>query len=370
MRINRLFLQNFLNFQAEDCLFHKNINILQGANAQGKSNLLDGIHYISRAASYRHSKDSELIRWGQEFFRLKALIEKDQEDEEITITYLQGKRGIFHNENRIDTINKHLGHLVTVIFSPEDLYIIKGGPEQRRRFIDEELAQTSEPYIKELYRYKKILNQRNHFLKRVRKGQSKADMLGVYDDQLVASGVFLWEQRRIMLEKIQPLMRLAHRRLTDGGEEIDIHYQHSLSDYELREPPSKEVFSQKLKEKRDEDLIRGFTTIGPHRDDFSIYIDGKDCRVFGSQGQQRTVALSLKIAEVEFLQSIYGQYPILLLDDVLSELDEKRRMRLLELVSQNIQTFITCTDTEDIKGLLKRPHKRLLVDQGQVVDTF
>lgn len=365
MKIERLYLENFLNYQTLDLSVGPHINIFQGPNAQGKSNLLDGIYYLSRAASYRHPKDSELIRWGESFFRLKVRAEKEGRTEDVTITYLEGKRGIFHNNNRMDTISKHLGHLVTVIFSPEDLYLIKGGPAGRRAFMDGELVQSSAPYARELYRYKKVLIQRNQLLKSIRKKQSEADLLDVYDEQLAGGALYLWQKRQGLIDDLSPRMQAAHQSLTQGQEELTVHYlgpgQQGLSSV---------AFQEALRAAREDDILRGYSSLGPHRDDFTIFIQGRDCRKYGSQGQQRTAALSLKMAEVSFLASVYGHYPILLLDDVLSELDGQRRAQLLELVSRDLQTFITCTDLDDLAGLLTTEDRHFYVVNGQLSQQY
>ncbi|QRN85097.1 DNA replication/repair protein RecF [Clostridia bacterium] len=367
MRITRIFIQNFTNYQAQDCSPDTKINILQGENAQGKSNFLDAIHYLSRATSYRHSKDKELIRWNNEFFRLKALIEGKEGNKKIEINYLSGKKGIFIDDMRIDTIDNFLGSFLTVIFSPEDLTLIKGSPDNRRRFLDDELLQSSHRYAKELYRYKKILLQRNNLLKKMRNGEINEELLSVYDRQMAQNGIYVLESRKDMLEKLKPLARLSHRKLTDGKEELEIIYLSSFDPSNSNAGLTEESYIQLLKNHWKEDTLRGYTGLGPHRDDFKILINGKDAKIYGSQGQQRTVALSLKMAEIEFLKAVHGEYPVLLLDDVLSELDNSRRNCLIELVSQNIQTFITCTDVEDLKGIHPEAHRMMLVEDGKIV---
>jgi DNA replication and repair protein RecF len=367
MKITRIFIQNFTNYQAQDCSPDSRINILQGENAQGKSNFLDAIHYLSRATSYRHSKEKELIRWDNEFFRLKALIEGKQGNKKIEINYMAGKKGVFVDDMRIDTIENFLGSLLTVIFSPEDLYLIKGPPDNRRRFLDDELLQTNRGYARELYRYKKVLLQRNNLLKKMRGGGKNEELLSVYDGQIAQTGIFVLNSRLDMLEKLKPLARLSHRKMTDGKEELEIRYLSSFGIEEEIASLTEESYIELLKGHWGEDTLRGYTSLGPHRDDFQVLINGKDVKTYGSQGQQRTVALSLKMAEIEFLKSVHGEYPILLLDDVLSELDNSRRESLINLVSQNMQTFITCTDVEDLKGIHPELHRLMQVKDGNII---
>lgn len=367
MRISRIFIQNFTNYQAQDYSPDENINILQGENAQGKSNFLDAIHYLSRATSYRHSKEKELIRWNNEFFRLKVIIEGKEGTKKIEINYLSGKKGIFIDDMRIDTIDNFLGSFLTVIFSPEDLSLIKGPPDNRRRFLDDELLQSSHRYAKELYRYRKILLQRNNLLKKMRNSEINEELLSVYDKQMAQNGIYVLESRMGMLDKLKPLARLSHRKLTDGKEELEIQYLSTFDIASKGKELTEESYIQLLKNRWEEDTLRGYTGLGPHRDDFKILINGKDAKIYGSQGQQRTVALSLKMAEIEFLKSVHGEYPVLLLDDVLSELDNNRRNSLIDLVSQNIQTFITCTDVEDLKGIHPEAHRMMLVKDGKII---
>ncbi len=368
MKLERIFLQNYANYESQDYATDRMLNVLVGENAQGKTNLLDAIYYLSRGSSGRYGRDADIIRWGNGFFRLRALVRSHEMTRDITISYTQGKKAVSVDGNALRSNAQLMGVFNTVLFSPDDLAMVKGSPERRRKYLDDELMQTDPTYYGDVYRYRKILQQRNNVLKKIRAGQKEEHLLDVLDEQLAGVGMSLTRRRMDMAERIRPLARLVQRRMTAGEEELDIEYLCSSR----RQPRNKgeticeETFLELLKESRAEDVGRGFTGYGPHRDDLMTLINGADARISGSQGQQRTVALSLKIAEIEFLKAQTGEVPVLLLDDVLSELDGGRRKKLLETVSDNIQTFITCTELEHLDPQLIGRAAVSRIRQGKV----
>ncbi len=364
MRLERIYLQNFTNYASQDCMFGENINVFQGENAQGKSNFLDAIYYLSRACSYRHNKDKELMRWEQPYFRIKAIVSQKNEKHTITLTYHEGKKTVLLDETPLQSLDQLAGTFLTVIFSPEDLALVKGSPDHRRKFLDDELIQTDRQYARELYRYKKIIQQRNHVLKTMRQRYEEDDLLQVYDDQLAVCGLFILQRRLAILDKLNPLAAKAHDQLTDGKEKLSLRYLCNLPGDVCG--LTEKDYLKALQERRQEDVNRGYSTLGPHRDDLELTIDGHSAKTYGSQGQQRTVALSLKMAEADYIQFHEGEYPVLLLDDVLSELDGTRRESLLRLVNQNIQTFITCTDAEDMRSQTLH-FEEFIIKDGKII---
>jgi DNA replication and repair protein RecF len=357
MFLQWLKLNNFTNYKELNFEADAFLNLIVGDNAQGKTNLLDAIYYLSHGTSYRYHQDQQLIRWNADFFTITAVTKNKYTLNKLAYSYKDNKKNITINESKLNKIADLLGIFTVVFFSPDDLYIVKGNPSLRRKYLDSELCQVSPKYYYYLQQYRKTLLQRNRLLKEIRLDKSNKKSLEIWNIQLAKYGAWLIIKRLEMLNKIKPLARLTHRKLSDGLEELEIIYSHSLdinNNHFTLEWLEDFIISQ-LESCFDYDLMRGFTTKGPHRDDFVVKINGYNLKEFGSQGQQRTAALSLKISEVEFMYGETGEYPVLLLDDVLSELDKKRRDQLLALVSDRIQTFITCTETSFLnKNILEK----------------
>ncbi|MDS1029827.1 DNA replication/repair protein RecF [Bacillota bacterium LX-D] len=348
MYLQSLDLQNFTNYTNLKYYVTHKLNILVGKNAQGKSNLLEAIYYLSSAHSGRYPNDLELIKWGSDFFQIKAEVGTKNSVFQLRYSLKNKKKELEVNGTKSNKVTDIIGLFNVVLFSPDDLFIVKGTPALRRRYLDNEIIQVSPSYYHYLLQYRKILLQRNNLLKNIKLGKSDTGSLDVWESQLAKSGAWLISKRLEMLQKIKPLARLAHRRLTSGQEELEIIYKSTICQNieQIGSHNLEKIFLENLQKFQKEDTIKGYTTIGPQRDDFELKINGLNANVFGSQGQQRTVALSLKIAELEFMFAESGEYPVLLLDDVLSELDKNRREQLLSMVSKKIQTFITCTDLE------------------------
>lgn len=328
-------LHHFRNYDAQTVRFHEKANIITGNNAQGKTNLLESLYIMSLGKSFRTSRESDMIGFGKEFARAKAIFLKEKRDLEIEFIFQQGNRQIKVDGMKITRNLDLLEHVYMVIFSPEDLKIVKEEPEKRRKFLDRELCQIKPIYWRNLSRYKKILLQRNHLLKQ---DHVEEDVLLVWDAELVKYGTKLITERKRFIEKINKISCEIHQKITETKENLIITYEPDV-DGEF-------IFSEKLLKNRKIDLIRKNTTTGPHKDDFKIEVNGIDMRSFGSQGQQRTAALALKLAEIILIEEETGEKPILLLDDVLSELDAKRQRYLIEALNQ-VQIFITTTEISD-----------------------
>ena len=338
MIIKSIELSDFRNYNSLSMNFDKDTNILYGDNAQGKTNILEAIYLCSTTKSHKSSKDKELIKLDREEAHIRMVVEKNQMNHTIDMHLKKSKtKGIAIDGIPIRKSSELIGLVNVVFFSPEDLSIIKNGPAERRRFIDMELCQLDKIYLYNLTKYNKIINQRNNLLKQIPYNRSLQDTLSIWDEQLVTYGTSIIERRREFVEELNGIIGLIHNRLSGGREELKVLYEPNVD---------AGIFAKKLEQSIEKDILLKTTGIGPHRDDISFMIKDIDIRKFGSQGQQRTAALSLKLAEIELLRQIVKEEPILLLDDVLSELDRNRQNYLLESI-EDIQTIVTCTGLEE-----------------------
>ncbi|MDR1701592.1 MAG: DNA replication/repair protein RecF [Sporomusaceae bacterium] len=346
MRVHSIELLNYRNYTAVDLEFSKSINIFTGNNAQGKTNLLESLYFAAMGRSHRTGEDKELIMWEKENACIKIKFSRRDVENFLKIKLINGQnKEIILNGNTINA-RELLGSLTAVIFSPEDLLMIKGAPVLRRRFLDNEISQASKTYYRQLLNYNRILSQRNNLLKKIRERKADRSMLESWDGQFVKSASYLVLKRQEVVKKLTMIANLCHRKITSSKENLAVIY--CLNSFSGKVFNDLEVlsnwYSAKLKENEAEDILRGSTGIGPHRDDLMFLVNGKNLKNFGSQGQQRTGVLALKLAELEFIKSETGEYPVLLLDDIMSELDENRRNELLLFIKERIQTFITATD--------------------------
>ncbi|MBC8532061.1 DNA replication/repair protein RecF [Gehongia tenuis] len=344
MNIERLRLLDFRNYGQLDIHLHKGVNLLFGRNAQGKTNLLESLLLCCSGRSHRTRRDDELVRFGKDraFIRVDVNRKDGPRSVEVVLSRKEKKR-IRINGSPILRIRDLLGHVNAVMFSPEDLNLVKGGPAMRRRFMDMELCQIHPSYYDGLMRYHRAMDQRNMVLKR---GQE--ELLEPFEMQMAQSAAVLTEQRARFLQRLQEQVNILHPSLTDGLESMEVCYRPGFHGDDFVNE-----FQQKLRENRSTDMLKGITSAGPHKDDFDLLLKEKSLRSFGSQGQQRTAALTLKLGELALMEEDIGEAPILLLDDVLSELDE-RRQRLLLLQVQSIQTLLTATHMEPLENLKSR----------------
>ena len=347
MQVLKIRLKDFRNFK-ELNLDPKNIiNVFLGDNAQGKTNLLEAIHFASLGRSQRVQKESDLIRWEQSQAIIHLSFQKLGVEQTIAFEISADKpRRIILNDHPI-RIKQLIGRFNTVLFAPEDLFLIKGSPANRRKFLDAEISQASPVYFDDLLKYNKILTQRNSLLKLIKDGQAKPDSLALWNEQLADTAVKIIAKRLETVEKISRLANNIQQKIAAQLENIKILYEiHGIDANQNLPSELATWYLKKLSDNQNIDIIRGSTSFGPHLDDIVFLINNRDLRSFGSQGQQRTSVLALKLSELEFLKEEIGNYPILLLDDVMSELDVKRRTQLLDFLNrQEIQTFITATDS-------------------------
>jgi len=336
--IRSLALSNFRNYKEAEIEFSPGTNIIYGSNAQGKTNILEAVFTAITTKSHRGSRDQEMIRFNEDSAHIRLIISKRNVDRKIDIHMKKGRgKGIAIDGIGIRKISELMGLANVICFSPEDLSMIKSGPAGRRRFMDLELCQLDGIYLHKLSAYNKLLAQRNALLKQIYFKPELADTLDVWDDQLVSYGSEIISIRSEFLEKLGEIIRKKHLSLTRGNEDLSLIYNPSAE---------KDEFKESLKAHRETDLKMKMTGVGPHRDDFSFFVGDIDLRKFGSQGQQRTAALSLKLSELELVRERIGDSPVLLLDDVLSELDSNRQNDLLESI-EGIQTIITCTGLDE-----------------------
>lgn len=368
MIVEELKVVNYRNYEELQLQFHPKLNIFVGENAQGKTNILEAIYVAAIGKSFRNNKEQELIKIFMQNAYIKVKVTKITD--KITIELMlskQNNKKIKVNKLPLTKYADLLGNLNVVLFSPEDLKLIKEGPNERRKFINNEISQMIPKYYYTLNQYHKILQQRNKILKDYK--DKKFD-LDIWDHQLIENGSWLIFYRRNFVKKISILSRLMHRRITEGLENLEVTYD---SNIKVKEKDTiediKEKFYKELKALNEIEKKRGLTLVGPHRDDLSFKINGLDIKNYGSQGQQRTAVLSLKLSELELVKSEVGEYPVLLLDDVMSELDLKRQNYLIKNL-KNIQTFITTTSMDALKDTLNLKEneegKVFAVSKGEV----
>ena len=357
MVIKSLKLKNYRKYDLLDLTFDSKTNILYGDNAQGKTNILEAMYLTGTTKSHRGTKDRDLIKFGEEESHLETIVNKHGTDFQIDMHLKKNSpKGIAVNKIPIRRASELFGIIHFVFFSPEDLNIIKEGPSGRRRFIDLELSQLDKLYLNNLSNYNRIINQRNSLLKELYKQENLMETLDIWDLQLVDYGNKVMERREEFIRQVNKIISDIHFKLTGGKEKISITYEKSIGNLSLE---------QALKKNRERDIRMKSTSAGPHRDDLCFMAGNLDIRKFGSQGQQRTAALSLKLSEIELVKQLINDTPILLLDDVLSELDKHRQNYLLDSI-HDIQTVITCTGLDEFVNHRFSINKIFHVKNGKV----
>ena len=359
MIIKSMELCNFRNYEKLQISFDEATNILYGNNAQGKTNILEAVYISGTSKSHKGSRDRDLIRFGESEAHIKTIVERNQKEYQIDFHLRKNKsKGIAVNRIPIKKASELFGILNIIFFSPEDLNIIKNGPAERRRFIDAELCQLDKIYLADLTAYHKVLNQRNQLLKDLYVRPELKETLPVWNQQLVKYGREIIKRRRQFIFQLNEIVHGIHAKISGGKEQIHLQYEPNIEDI---------FFEDELSRAREKDFRTSQTSVGPHRDDLKISVDGIDVRKFGSQGQQRTCALSLKLSEIRLVEQTIHEKPVLLLDDVLSELDQSRQNYLLDSIC-DIQTIITCTGLDDFVRNRFTLHKVYEVIEGKVFE--
>lgn len=367
MRIEGLKLFRFRNYSRMELNLDMNLNLFVGENAQGKTNLLEAIAFLATGKSFRSRNDSDLVQWGETSCQVSATVDSRQGRQTLQITSDLALNKKTYSCGGVSADRKsYLGHLVPILFTPEDLSLVKGSPQGRRRFFDEEISKIYPLYEYELVRYQQIVRQRNFLLKRYREKSLDMQEMESWNEQLVSQAVKVLTKRLTAIHRIGLLARLTHRNLTGRDESLEISYCPS-AELPVSGDTNQmgEALRQRIQEKKREEARVGQTLVGPHRDDIMFSINGKNARLYASQGQQRTLVLALKLAELEYVKGETGEYPVLLFDDVFSELDERRRRLLVETIDGRVQTFITGTEAEKL-GTFRHAGKLLTVSRGEV----
>jgi DNA replication and repair protein RecF len=359
MQIKKLILHNFRNYESEEFAFSDGLNVLFGKNGQGKTNCAEAVFYLCTGASLRIRHDKQLIRIGAECARITAEAENRYGKVTISADIFENKREIRVNGAKISKNADLMGHLGSVFFSPGELRLIQDGPDERRRFMNISISQNSPAYYTALLRYNKILDQRNALLKD-RDAAMVLDTLPVWDEQLCKYAAVIVKKRVEFLQSLAPKAKDLHEYLTDGAESLEVKPDKK---YDGDEEEIAKTLLRRLTNNYEKDLRLGFTTVGPHRDDLDFFISGADAKAYASQGQTRTAALSVKLAEVEIFKETAGEYPVLILDDVMSELDLPRRKKLVQKI-QGMQTVLTCTHAE--RALYGASANKLRIENGRV----
>ncbi len=369
MYIKELELENYRNYTRLSVSFKNEVNVIIGENAQGKTNLLEAIYVLALAKSHRAAKDKELIKWNEEYAKIKGYVKK--KNQTFPLELIISKKGKKAKWNHLEQpkLSRYIGKINVVMFAPEDLNIVKGSPGIRRRFIDMEIGQVSPVYLYHVSLYQKLLQQRNQYLKQMQaKKQTDPLMLDIYTEQLIDFAVKIVKKRYEFLTQLEEWAKSIHHSISRGMENLEIHYKSSVHVSEYGDLSKMfNAYEEKFHSIREKEIERGVTLIGPHRDDLVFEVNNRNVQTFGSQGQQRTTALSVKLAEIELIKNEIGEYPVLLLDDVLSELDDYRQSHLLSTIQGKVQTFVTTTSIDGIDHDTLKNANIYRVENGKIV---
>ncbi|WP_373484034.1 DNA replication/repair protein RecF [Acetobacterium sp.] len=364
MFIEELKLIHYRNYENECITPQRGLNIIMGENAQGKTNLIEAMFFLSRGYSHRASNVAELAQWDHDDFFINARVVSEGVKHTLSAKSYQGKRQ-FLLDGKVKKRDKINGIFNTILFEPDDLKIVKEGPDKRRRFLNQEISGFRPEYHYILRDYEKILNQRNSLLKSIHYEPSLITTLDVWDEQLIQTGVRLMNHRIRYLHRLNREANNLHQILSLGKETLSLSYLNNIIDSLEELSEIKNLYKKRLESSREEEISRGATIYGPHVDDMIIQINGKDARRYGSQGQQRSAAISLKLSQIEIYYDNTGEYPVVLLDDIFSELDEHRRKSILSLLNKT-QAFITCTEDILNDGEVTQEHRHVIeIVQGK-----
>lgn len=363
MILKDIHLGHFRNYDSLDLQFHSKLNVFIGRNAQGKTNLLESIYFLALAKSHRTSKDKELIQFEAEEAFVNGSINTAYSTLPLSISVSKKGKRAKVNHMEVSRLSEYIGHLNTVLFAPEDLNIVKGSPQVRRKFINMECGQISKVYLSTLSDYQKVLNQKSKYLK---SRHVDRVMIDVLNEQLARHAAVLIYKRQHFIETIEKFAKKIHEDISNQNETLTIKYNPNVKYTSTNTEDLEREIKKVLDESLDKEIERMQTLIGPHRDDISFHINGFDVQTYGSQGQQRTTALSVKLAELDLIRDEVGEYPVLLLDDVLSELDESRQSHLLTSIRDRVQTFVTTTSISDINHAIMNDMKSFNIENGKV----
>lgn len=370
MYLESIHLKNYRNYQKAEAAFSPGMNVFIGKNAQGKTNLMESIYVLAMTRSHRTNNDKELINWESDFTKISGRVQK--KETHFPLEIIVSKKGKTARLNHLEQrkLSSYIGHLNVILFAPEDLSLVKGAPSVRRKFLDMELGQMNRLYLHHLVEYQRILKQRNHYLKNLSYGKKMDEVyLEVLTEQLAIEAAHVMKSRVVFIKQLQEWARPVHHDISREKEELEILYNQSIPLENIHDKEEETLYEEILVHWNNQlgrEKEQGTTLSGPHRDDLVFHVNGKNVQTYGSQGQQRTTALSVRLAEIELMHEMTGEYPVLLLDDVLSELDDERQTHLLKAFENKVQTFLTTTSLDGVKmNLLKKP-KVFRIQGGQV----
>ncbi len=374
MRIKSIKLLYFRNYLSMNIDVHPSLNVLVGNNANGKTNIIESIFCLALGRSYRTKSDSECIMFGETATAMSCVVNKNDKNLDIMLGINNKGKSAKIAGVKKTKLTDFVGELNVVLFSPEDLQLVKGSPSLRREFINREFYQFSRIYHKYYLMYQHLLKQRNSYLKDMRKNPKDEMSLAYLEtitSQLARVAIYITKERVSFVQDISKLTYQNMLNISNGQESLKIRYKSSVLEALNINDISDEIFNEEsltkvMMKKSYDDIMRGSTKIGPHQDDLEFYINDLDAKMYASQGQQRSIVLSLKLAEINYLKTKTGTYPVLLLDDVLSELDKNRQLKLLDAINENVQTFITTPSISDIKEDLLKKAKVFKIENGNI----
>ena len=371
MKLTNLQLQNFRNYESVQLEFTDGVHVFIGENAQGKTNLMESIYALAMTKSHRTTNDKELIRWNKEFATIKGTVEKTATKTNLELQF--SKKGKIAKVNYLEQkrLSSYLGNLNVILFAPENLTLVKGSPQNRRKFVDMELGQMSSLYLYDLVEYNRVLKQRNTYLKQLAiKKKQPDEYLDVLSEMLSELASKIVFHRLDFMKQLEALAIPIHDQLSLGREKFSVSYQATIPlEDGLTPSQMKEIYMNQFKKNQTREADQATTLIGPHRDDLIFYLNEIPVQTYGSQGQQRSTVLSLKLAEIELMKLSTGEYPLLLLDDVLSELDDDRQTHLIKAIENKVQTFITTTSLDGIKQQFINEPVVIPIEKGTILKT-
>ena len=371
MKLTNLQLQNFRNYESVQLEFTDGVHVFIGENAQGKTNLMESIYALAMTKSHRTTNDKELIGWNKEFATIKGTVEKTATKTNLELQF--SKKGKIAKVNYLEQkrLSSYLGNLNVILFAPENLTLVKGSPQNRRKFVDMELGQMSSLYLYDLVEYNRVLKQRNTYLKQLAiKKKQPDEYLEVLSEMLSELASKIVFHRLDFMKQLEALAIPIHDQLSLGREKFSVSYQATIPlEDGLTPSQMKEIYMNQFKKNQTREADQATTLIGPHRDDLIFYLNDVPVQTYGSQGQQRSTVLSLKLAEIELMKLSTGEYPLLLLDDVLSELDDDRQTHLIKAIENKVQTFITTTSLDGIKQQFINEPVVIPIEKGTILKT-
>ena len=371
MKLTNLQLQNFRNYESVQLEFTDGVHVFIGENAQGKTNLMESIYALAMTKSHRTTNDKELIGWNKEFATIKGTVEKTATKTNLELQF--SKKGKIAKVNYLEQkrLSSYLGNLNVILFAPENLTLVKGSPQNRRKFVDMELGQMSSLYLYDLVEYNRVLKQRNTYLKQLAiKKKQPDEYLDVLSEMLSELASKIVFHRLDFMKQLEALAIPIHDQLSLGREKFSVSYQATIPlEDGLTPSQMKEIYINQFKKNQTREADQATTLIGPHRDDLIFYLNEVPVQTYGSQGQQRSTVLSLKLAEIELMKLSTGEYPLLLLDDVLSELDDDRQTHLIKTIENKVQTFITTTSLDGIKQQFINEPVVIPIEKGTILKT-